>query len=217
MKRRIGMRGRGLLLALVASLLAACATPPLRGLPPAAVGAAQAQQSARESALRRRPGWALQGRIGLSNGRDGGSGRIEWKQEDACFDVTLSAPVTRQSWRLTGNANGARLEGLEGGVRAGSDAGALLRAATGWEIPVAALADWVRGMRAATQGAATLAFAADGRLSRIEQAGWTIDYGGWQPASGDTPALPVRLTASHGSGARVRLAIDQWQDGTATP
>ena len=38
----------------------------------------------------------------------------------ARFDVSLSAPVTRQSWRLVGDAGAARLEGLEGGTARGS-------------------------------------------------------------------------------------------------
>ena len=90
-----------------------------------------------------------------------------------------------------------------------------MREATGLEIPVGALAAWAGGARAdaAAFGQASLAFTADGRLARIEQDGWTIDYLGWgEQAPGDggpAMALPVRINAVRGE-ARVRLAIDAW-------
>ena len=195
-------------------LLGACAgRAPREALPPLAVAPAT-HQAQREAALAMRPHWSLQGRVALSNGRDGGSGRIDWQQQGDHYSVALSAPITRQSWRLSGNAGGARLEGLDGGPREGADPARLLREATRWEIPVTALADWVRGLRAsADHGPARLVFGADGRLARIEQDGWTIDYTAWQ-APGGGAELPVRLNARRGD-ASVRLVIDRWQVGEA--
>ena len=68
-----------------------------------------------------------------------------------------------------------------------------------------ALAEWVRGVRAQALGPARVAYGEDGRLARIEQGGWAIDYV-WNAA------LPARLTAHRGE-AQVRLIIDQWGDG----
>ena len=120
----------------------------------------------------------------------------------------LSAPVTRQGWRLTGSPEGARLDGLEGGPRSGPDAQALLREATRWDIPVDALAHWLRAAR--TPGApAQASFTAHGRLARLVQAGWTIDYT-W-PAD-PAATRPSRIDARRDT-ARVRLAVDRWTDG----
>ncbi len=211
------MTTRRVLAIAVAALLSACVAQPVReALPPAQSAAAEAQQVAREAALRREPAWSLQGRIAVSNGRNGGSGRIEWVQQGDQFDVSLSAPVTRQSWRLVGSPGLARLEGLDGGPREGPDAAILLREATGWEIPVSALADWVRGGRAPGAGAAGVSYGQDGRLLRMEQGGWTINYHWPQPGaqSGASAPLPARLDARRGE-ASVRLIVDQW--GPATP
>jgi outer membrane lipoprotein LolB len=212
------MRLGGPYVVLAALWLAGCAVQPLRAPPPlapAALAAAEARQLAREARLHAVRAWTLQGRIGLSTGHDGGSGRIDWRQDGPRFEVALSAPVTRQSWRLSGDRDSARLDGLDGGPRTGADAASLLRAATGWEIPVVALADWVRGARADGPGPARLAFAADGRLSRIEQDGWVIDYAAWQPLA-DGDEWPARLEARRGD-AHVRLVVDQWQVGADAP
>jgi outer membrane lipoprotein LolB len=199
-------------MAMAALLLAACASQPQRADLPPIAGDPQAHQQQREAALAMVPAWSLAGRVALSNGRDGGSGRLDWRQDGARYEVALSAPVTRQSWRLSGQPGSAMLEGLEGGPRQGADAEALLRDATRWEIPVDALASWIRGARAdkARFGAASLRFGDDGRLSGLEQGGWRIDYGDWRPIPPAATELPHRLNAVRGE-ARVRLVVDTWQ------
>ncbi|GHA89514.1 lipoprotein insertase outer membrane protein LolB [Cognatilysobacter bugurensis] len=192
---------------LLSLALAACASAPMRTGPAVSEAAAEAAQQSREVALREDADWTLTGRIAVSNGRDGGSGRLEWRQAGERFEVGLSAPVTRQGWRLSGDAGQARLEGLDGGPRVGADASDLLRTATGWDIPVVALADWVRGARAGALGPATIHYDATGRPARIEQGGWTIDYR-WPDAASE-PLLPSRVDARRGE-ARVRLLVDSW-------
>lgn len=196
--------------------LAACATGPATrpGLP-AVEGDPAQHQAWREAVLADQPAWSMQGRVALSNGRDGGSGRIDWRQDGARYDVALSAPVTRQSWRLSGEPGRAVLAGLEGGDRQGTDAATLLREATRWDIPVEALASWVRGAAAdpGRFGAPVLAYGDDGRLSSLAQGGWRIDYADWR-AGGASLALPYRLNAVRGD-SRVRLVVDAWGQGGA--
>ena len=195
-------------------VLAACATQAPRPTLPAVAGDPAAHQQRRAAALAGMPAWALSGRVALTNGRDGGSGRIDWQQDGPRYDVSLSAPVTRQSWRLRGEPGQALLEGLGGGPRQGADARLLLLEATRWDIPVEALSAWVRGARAdeAVFGGVSIAFGDDGRLSRLSQDGWTVDYDDWQAVHGQPAELPHRLTATRGE-ARVRLVVDAWQTG----
>lgn len=201
---------------LVAAVLAlsACATQAPRAVLPPVASAPEVHQQQREAALARQQAWSMQGRVALSNGKDGGSGRIEWQQDGARYDVSLSAPVTRQSWRISGDPAQARLEGIDGGPLQGEDPAALLRETTRWDIPVTALASWVRGVRAdeARHGPARAVFGVDGRLAILEQDGWTVRYTAWEAAGGTE--LPHRLEATHGD-AKVRLVVDAWDDGVA--
>lgn len=208
---------RGCALLVATLLLAACAGQPLRAPGPSLPAAeAQARQAAREATLAGQPQWTLQGRVAVSNGHDGGSGRIDWRQDANHYEVALSAPVTRQSWRLIGGEGDVRLEGLDGGPRSGTDATDLLQQATGWVIPVDALAAWVRGARAPGHGDAVIDYGADGALATLRQDGWTLQYRNWRAQPGLSVALPDWVEATRGD-ARVRLVVDAWGATAATP
>ena len=188
-------------LALPALLLAACTPAPVR--PDQALLAAQ---NAREHKLAGLDNWTLRGRLGVSNGEQGGSGSLVWLRKGAAYDFELQAPVTGRSFRLRGDAGHVRLEGLDRGVLEGSDARALLAQALGWKVPMAQLDYWVRGMRAPhTQ--ARLLFGEDNLPERLVQDGWTVEYRDWYA---DTdPPLPRRVFARRGDD-RVKLVIRSW-------
>lgn len=173
--------------------------------------AAERAEAARVQALRAQPDWSFQGRVAVSRGKEGGSGRIDWAQQGSAYQVQLSAPVTRQSWRLLGDTarGNGRLEGLQGGTREGEDAGQLLQEATGWDIPVNQLPDWVRGLVLQAEGERGVQRDAEGRPRRLQQAGWDVQYLEWLPADGERPALPRRIEAVRGD-AKVRLVMDEW-------
>ena len=208
---------RAVALCLTALLLAGCAT---RGsgpaLPPAlsdpqAIGLAEQAQSQREQWLRHHPRWSFEGRVAINNAGKGGNGRIDWQQDGSGYVVSLSAPVTRQSWRLVGDSQSGAgtLEGLEGGPRQGEDAEALLREATGWDIPVNALSRWVRGLQAEGLPVELRSFSTGGYLQTLRQAGWHIDYTQWAGVQGVQAALPGRIEARRDQ-ATVKLIVDRW-------
>jgi outer membrane lipoprotein LolB len=192
---------RRIVLALLLLLgLAACAPVPTRTAP----AGAEAAQAARELALADRRDWSFSGRVAVANGDNGGSGRIDWVQHGDDFDVRLSAPISRQGWRLVREHGVVRLDGLEGGPREGQDAEALLLEATGWRLPVAAMASWVRGLRG--PGPAQVEVDGQGQLASLDQAGWHVEYRAWDASS---PPLPLRIQAHQGT-ASVRVIVDGW-------
>jgi len=181
--------------------LAACAPVRVRETP-AAAGA----QSAREAQLKTRTSWTITAHIGVSNGRDGGSGDLVWTQAGERYDFTVHAPVTGRTWKLSGDAHSAVLEGVDPQPDRDSDPERLLRERLGWDVPLANLSAWVRGVRAA--GTAKLEYDAQNLPALIEQGGWKVEYRDWFGAN--DPPLPRKLFASRGN-ARVRVVIDSWK------
>jgi outer membrane lipoprotein LolB len=189
------------LTALLVLTLAGCAPLPVRD---SADGAALAIQAAREAQLVQARDWHFTGRIAVSDGADSGNARIHWRQQGDDFEISLSAPVTRKSWRLVQRGGVATLEGLDGGVRSSRDAQGLLYEATGWQVPLQALAYWARGGRA--PGEAQIELDADGLPALIVQQGWAVEYREWGSL---VPRQPRRVFARHGQ-ATVRLVVDAW-------
>ncbi len=194
---------RALFILIALTFLVGCVSTPRRTTAPQEqLLAAQAQ---REAMLAQRTHWRLRGRLAVSDGRDGGSGRLEWVQEGERYEVTLNAPVTRRSWRLIGAPGFAQLDGIEGGPFHGDSAEILLYEHLGWLVPLADLVAWVQGARA--PGAAQIAFQPSGLPALIEQNGWQIEYRAFE-ADGALP-MPLRVFATRGQ-QRVRMQVDAW-------
>lgn len=196
---------RCLVLAGVLLTLAACTRAPTR-TPGAADLVAQEQREAELADERR---WSLSGRIAVSDDGDGGSGRIDWRQDGERFRIEIRAPVSRRTWRLVGEPGDVVLEGLDGGPRRGTSAEALLQSEVGWTVPIVDMIAWMRGARG--NGSAELTLDAEGRPAQLVQSGWRVDYREW--FDGD-PALPRKVFAARAE-QRVRLVVERWDRGAA--
>ena len=193
--------GMRIVLCALLLLLAACAPVRVRENP-----AVLAAQTARETALATHVRWTIAAHIAVSNGSDGGSGELQWRQDGASYSFIVRAPVTGKTWKLSGDATRAVLEGVDPQPDTDNDPERLLRERLGWDVPLNNLVAWIRGLRA--PGAApAVQYDEQNRPAVIEQAGWKIEYRDW--FAGRDPALPRKVFASRGS-ARVRVAISQW-------
>lgn len=145
------------------------------------------------------------GRLAVSDGRDGGSASFLWTQLGDRYEFELRQPVSQRTWRLTGGARGAVLEGGDHGPVRAASGEELLREVLGWEVPMRALQAWVRGL--ADAGLAVQAQSRDdqGRLQVLEQGGWQVQYRGWLDGS----VWPTRVQAQQPPYS-VRLSIQDW-------
>ena len=181
--------------------VAACAPVRVRETPDAL-----AAQDAREAQLAPRTHWALNAHIFVSDGSENnGSGDLVWRQQGDRYEVTLRAPTGR-TWKLSGDGAHAELAGVDPQPIGGPDAEQLLRERLGWEVPVADLSSWVRGLRKADTKA-TLQFDEHRLPATLDQAGWRVEYRDWFDDM--SPPLPRKLYASRGD-ARVKMAIENW-------
>ena len=149
--------------------------------------------------------WSFEGRVAVSDGKDSGSARVSWTQDGERYRVTLRAPVSGETWRLSGDAAGCVLEGVHPGPVHGDDPEELLQRELGWRLPIRAMKSWVRGLHAVE---APLEIdvhhqVPDSRVFR--ELGWTITYRDWF----NDPVLPKRIEAEK-PPYQVRLAIAQW-------
>jgi outer membrane lipoprotein LolB len=169
----------------------------------------------REAALAGIDDWALDGRLAVSDGEDGGSGKLRWRQSAAETEMDFHGALGRGAWRLQANRNGAMLELADGRVFREPTVNGLASSQLGWEIPVDALSWWVRGLAAPQEGVALRSAEAlriepdEAGLPRLlRQHGWTVEYGRYRLVGNVN--LPVKLTARR-DGHSVKLVVRQWE------
>lgn len=203
------MRRAGWLLAALLAL-AGCAGRELRVAPGLAdTRAGERLLSARESQLFERERFELAGRIAVSDGRDGGSGRFEWKQRGRASTLQFFAPVSARNWRLEVQPGQALLIESNGAIRVADSAEELLARELRWKLPADALRYWVLGMRAPGEESEAL-LGEDGRLALLRQGGWEIRYLDFD--EDHAPPLPRKLYARKGPH-QVRISVREWKFG----
>lgn len=182
------------------ALLAACATRETRP--------DGAWLEEREAWFAAHPEWTISGRVGLSDGRRGGSLAFSWEARDDVHRIHLRTTTGGSQWRLHFSPGRAVLEGTDVGRLSAPDPDPLVEEAVGWPIPVRALSWWIRGLLPPEGGA--IRFAEDGSLARVIDPVWTLDYQRFSLVEGQL--LPVRLQAES-DPHRVRLVIRDWRFG----
>jgi len=160
------------------------------------------------------PEWSVQGRLGLSDGRRGGSLSMRWRAVGEHHVVDLSAGLGGKRWRLEMTPSGATLTGTDLAPLHGPDPDVLVERAVGWPIPVTWMSHWLRGLPAPER--ARLEFAADGTLERLAWAGGRLEYLRWRGSGDVRPLLPSRIEATSGRNS-VRAALSGWQFEPANP
>lgn len=198
----------------LATLLAACVSLPER--PPAADPArAWRAHSEKLSPLST---WEIRGRVALRTETEGWQASMIWVRRDERHQIDLSGPLGRGHVRLTRDAGGAMLKDSEQKVYRNSNAEELLALATGYRFPLEGLNYWVRGLPV-PGGEAEREYDAWGRLARLRQLGWDIEYLEYENHAGlELPAKffarrrPVgeALARAGEEEFEVRLVIDRW-------
>lgn len=195
------------LVLIVAVLLTSCATTPPGE---SRSDASRVQRyEARADDLTARRDWTLKGRLAVSDANDGGSGNLQWQENLQGTRMDFHGALGRGAWRLEVNDRGAELELADGTLYRADEVQSLVREQIGWEVPIEALAWWVRGLEA--PGAVeSHRLGDDGTLEFLDQLGWEIEFSHYRDVG--RTSLPLRLTARQ-AGRTVKLVVRNWSLG----
>ena len=194
---------RPLVLIPVLLLLGACTlAPPSQPL----TGAAW---ETRRQVLSKLDSWTLNGRIGVTTESEGWHGNLRWSQQQRNYAIDIVGPLGQGRITIQGDDDSVRVRTANGEYTA-SDPEQLLAETTGLRIPLRGLFYWVRGLPN-PDVAGVLSGDDQGRLTRLEQQGWVIDYPSYVPVEIRDTALdlPDRINARQ-NGLQVKLVIRQW-------
>lgn len=188
---------------LIISCLIALATSGCATLPPVETGPLPP-----DAAFPDYDSWQFRGRVSLTRGEEGWHAGVRWQEDAGVYDLRLSGPLGQGAVQVTGREGLVRLTAANGEVIIANDADALVADVTGWQFPVSGIRYWVRGLPApAPQPQAIIHRDEAGRLQRLEQSDWDIQYTRFEHINGWN--WPRRLNLATGELV-VRLVIDEW-------
>lgn len=145
----------------------------------------------------------LSGRLAVRYGTEAFSGNLAWRHAGGSDEILITSSLGAGVARLVRDGDGTVLTTAEPREYRGRDPEALTQEVLGFRLPVAGLADWVRG-RASEQAGAKAHYDENERLRTLEQSGWRIEYLEYE---NDLPSR-MRLTYPE---IELRLAISQWK------
>jgi len=174
---------------------------------PVSPAGSEADWLAHQAALQTLTHWRVQGRIAVRTASEGWSANFDWQQRGEDYRIRVRGPFGQGAVELHGNSLGVWLKRADQPPVFALNPEALLEQETGWQLPLAGLGSWLRGLPVAG-GQPNIAWDEQGRLLEIEQNGWQISYSRYL-TQGDLQ-LPEKLRMQRDS-LRVKFIIDGWQ------
>jgi outer membrane lipoprotein LolB len=131
----------------------------------------------------------LSGRIAARYRADAFSGLLAWRHAADGDEMLISTPMGQGVARIVRQGDAVVITTSEGREYSDRDGEALTERVLGFRLPLAGLADWVRGRPSPA----------------LEERGWKVEY-----QERDAENRPTRLRVTH-SGVDLRLVISEWR------
>jgi outer membrane lipoprotein LolB len=163
--------------------------------------------------------WQFRGRVSLVRGEQGWHASLDWRETGGRYRLRLSGPLGQGALQVDGNGASVQLQTADGREYRAPDADTLVEQATGWQLPVAGIRYWVRGIPAPGVEA-RITTDQQGRLQHLQQSGWDIRYERYEEVDGRDWPTRLRLNTAD---IAIRMVVDQWtlsnspEEATAGP
>lgn len=151
--------------------------------------------------------WDLNGAMAVRSKSKAWTASVSWMQQGQnSYQIRLMGPIGSGTVLIQKQGGVVRFQ--DGAKKASSaNADQLLVQQTGVRLPVANLYYWVRGLTA-PGGVQSEKRDAAGNLMLLQQAGYTIQFGGYTAVS--KAALPTQIRLQ-GQGVAIKLVIKHWR------
>jgi outer membrane lipoprotein LolB len=199
------MIARYFLLYLLVCLLSACVSTPIQQSP---TNTQLPQQHIEKIASIRN--FSLKGRIGVQMNGKGFSGPITWRHHAEYDLITLYSPLGNPVAIIEKNGDKITLTDSKGNAVNEDNLQSLTEKTLGWPLPLQGMTDWILGRPSAQQIQLQTRDSA-GRLTKLKQENWDIDYQAYMPYA--DVVLPQKLHLRR-IEANVKLVIENWADIT---
>ena len=131
----------------------------------------------------------LTGRLAANTRAESFTGNLNWRHADSADELVISTPLGQGVARILRQGDAVLLATADRREYRAADAETLTEQVLGFSLPLAGLADWVRGRPSPA----------------LEARGWKIEY---QEHDAERRPILMRLTYP---GIELRLAVSEWK------
>jgi outer membrane lipoprotein LolB len=151
--------------------------------------------------------FSLKGRIGIQSEGKGFSGGINWQHETKQDEISLYSPLGGELLHINNTADKASLSDAQGNKITADDVETLAAKVLGVQLPLNGLSDWALG-RPINSDILESTWDSQGRLIKIVQDGWLIEYQNYLP--NNHISLPQKITLRNDK-IFVKIQVDEWK------
>nr|WP_290679063.1 lipoprotein insertase outer membrane protein LolB [Halothiobacillus sp. 15-55-196] len=159
-------------------------------------------------AVRQIADWQCIGRIAIRTETEGGTVNLNWRQMGDTVKIVLNAPLNQGTVELAGRPDMMLITDSTGHRQLTSNPEASIEQLTGWNIPIKALPDWIRGLP--HDNSALIQLNQSSQLRTLKDDGWLVDYESYMPVPGFDLEMPRKITVMR-DDIRLRLVVESWQ------
>lgn len=149
----------------------------------------------------------VQGRIGVQTDGRGFSGTTKWRHTSERDTIGLFSPLGGQVANIERSPSRVVLTDSDGKTYEARDAETLTQQTMGWTLPMRGLPDWSLG-RPTPDPIELAVWDAQGKLTRLKQSGWDIQYQAYMAVDGRQ--LPSKISMVSPK-LNLKLLIERWQ------
>ncbi len=186
--------------------------PPGGTMTVATKGSPEATFAERQRIFQQMQQWRLNGRVGLQLREQSWSFGLNWLQRaSGQYEMEINNPLTGSIMAtILETGSQVTLKAADGKVYKDTDAERLLERQLKLKFPLNNMRYWARGIAVPGVPVDAVKLDAKGRPTRLQQAGWVVDYPAYQGA--DANALPEKVQLEKASErVKAKLVAKEWQ------
>lgn len=193
-----------ILILCAAFILTACTTMPASQAP----NNQQIPWQQRETQLTNLSAWTVNGAIGIQQKNQANSASLYWQQSNQNnYVLNLQGPLGAGAMKITGTKQQVTMLTGKNKTYTAPNAETLLKAQTGWYLPVSSLYYWAKGLPVPGIPA-TKKYDQYHHLSQLTQQGWQISYLRYTAVG--TIDLPSKIILKK-APFTIKLIFSQWK------
>jgi len=153
--------------------------------------------------------WKIKGRTVITQGSEGWNVGLRWQQDRDLYQIKLEGPFSQGAVILEGNGEQVVLTLNSGEKIAATNPEELILEVVGWNLPVSALRDWVRGLPYREKSIESVSYDDEGRMTHLVQQGWDVEFLRYVPFN--DYSMPAKIFIRH-PDLSLRLVINSWDE-----